>query len=195
MTLAQWVELSAVLGSAAAAVGALITAVAARTTAVSMARLEHDRRREELTPVFAHCIGGGPIHLALHLELQSPRGIEHLDEVKVEILDDRRYTQTGPSPTQEQLDAIIWGPFRFRPLHGASEDRRSWGPFPLQQFEKINMPMESSARPSWIENADDWMHRYGDGPFRCRIHCRRGDYDWIVPMPDIDTGLRSLIVR
>jgi hypothetical protein len=92
----------------------LKTANRANQVAESIARVEQDRWHTELTPKFEAEIDHGNSNaqqLKLVLRLIGPIGLDRLDEIVLSIRNDRMRepSQLADSPTQEQIDQVVWG--------------------------------------------------------------------------------------
>ncbi|WP_310719393.1 hypothetical protein [Streptomyces lydicus] len=173
--------------SAIAAAGSWSAARRANSTAEAVARIEHARWQDDLTPLLAlslRHLGGGRFNL--HVHLNGPDSLGGLDALSIEVVDDdmdHRVLNPGFGLTQEEADAHIWGPFRFMPgVDGADERGRSVPPVVLMTGRGRPFAMERTAPGHWMEGpvADGWQQRYVGMPIRLRVTCRRGDSMWIL---------------
>ncbi|SFE34316.1 hypothetical protein [Streptomyces mirabilis] len=123
--------------SAVATVGTWLAAHRSAKTADTVARIEQDRWHAGLLPQFQITIERAEGDRAtLSVRLVGPLPLCHLDEVRLKVVpsDDmsRTVTFTG-GPSQEQVDAQVWGPLRFTPgADGAGVTGQSVAPFSLQ---------------------------------------------------------------
>jgi len=117
------------------------------------------------------------------LELTAPDSLDRLDEVTVRIRDDQpdRQPRPGSQLTQEQITAVIWGPYRLRPaMENTDPDGRQHGPFRLPKGEPYPVQLEPSVAPSWA--GPNWRNQYDGTPIRLEIVCRREGYEpWVIP--------------
>ncbi|GLW74942.1 hypothetical protein Kpho02_72390 [Kitasatospora phosalacinea] len=138
------------------------TAKQANATADAVAAIERARWHHDLTPQLAVTItpaGVGAEQAYLRLTFEGPASLERLDEVEIIIRDDgysRPPSPTG-SPTQEEIDAQVWGPYRFRPgIDQASADGRSVPPAAVELGEWRQLLLERTRSPQWQgPNSDD----------------------------------------
>jgi len=156
--------------------------------AEDLTAIEQRRRHEELNPrlsVEAACRGPGSDRVRLTVSLDGPAGLDRLDQVAVRVRDDKdRSPVTAGGPTQEQIAATIWGPYRFVPgVGGADQLGRELPAFPLARGEYRLLEMEPTLQPSWVSTSDWWRQEYADQPIRLEITCTRdGEPPWRSPV-------------
>lgn len=178
----------ATIAAAVAAIGSWRAATTANETATRMASIERDRRHEELAPKFrVTCAevanAGGFAELGVTL---TGGGLDHLDELTIEILDETgsdHWARGLPQGvTQEQAAMFVWGPWEFNT--GASDqvvsNRRS-KPRPYSRMSGQNWDVLSlqRTRPGhWMTatGAGDWRDEHG-GPVRLLLTCRCDAYE------------------
>ncbi|MFJ4672839.1 hypothetical protein [Kitasatospora purpeofusca] len=87
------------------------------------------------------------------------------------------------SVSLEELQAIVWSPFRFRPhTDGTDEHGRSPEPFPLRRGEWRPLAVEIPPPPRHYSSPQMWQTQYEDKPIRLLFECRReGHAPWTVP--------------
>jgi hypothetical protein len=132
------------------------------TEQARVASIEHDRRHDELTPEFKITCESheeDKNRAELTLELTGPAGLTRLDQVTVRIRDDipNRQPRFRSQLTQEQIAAVIWGPYRIvSGLKDTDPNGRTHGPFRLLKNEPYPIPLEHSLLPSWMSDPERW---------------------------------------
>ncbi|MFJ8049842.1 hypothetical protein [Streptomyces luteogriseus] len=176
--------------SAVATWGAWLAARRSATTAETVARVERQRWHADLTPQFNITIERGEGDRAtLSVRLAGPVPLLHLDEITVRIVssDDMDRTARLPGgPTQEELDAQVWGPYRFtHGADGADANGHTVAPFPLRVGAGRPFSIERTRPPRWQEGPDTerhWRDQWLNAPMRLVITCRRDEFEpWVVP--------------
>ncbi|MFD5910199.1 hypothetical protein ACFWHL_15930 [Streptomyces massasporeus] len=176
--------------SAIATWGAWMAARRSAKTASTVARIEQDRWHAELLPKFNITIESGEGDRAtLSVRLDGPLPLCHLDEIRIEIVqsDDMSRTATLPgSPTQEELDAQVWGPLRFtHGADGADVNGKIVAPFGLEVGRGRPFSVERTRPPHWQQGDDRdarWRDQWLNKPMRLVLTCRRDGFkDWVVP--------------
>lgn len=176
--------------STVAAFGAWFAARRSGRTADTVARIEQDRWHADLLPQFNISIEDREGDRAtLSVRLAGPLPLCHLDEIRVEIVqsDDMSRVATLPGePTQEQLDAQVWGPIRFtHGADGADVDGRTVAPFSLEVGKGRPFSIERTRPPHWQQGDDrdaGWRDQWLNKPMRVVLTCRReGFKEWVVP--------------
>lgn len=193
MSVADWA------GVAAAAVAAGATALAWRSAdrsakaAETLARIERKREHTELTPrlhVEAGQLNPGSPLIRLTVRLDGPDGVDQLDMVRVRVRDDGLdHRDTFPvGPMQDQLEATIWGPYRFTPgADGADERGRAVAAFSLVRGEVRPLQMEPTLAPAWMADPQQWRRDYEGSPIRLEIMCVLEGYQpWRIPAEILD---------
>ncbi|WP_432124074.1 hypothetical protein [Streptomyces sp. C10-9-1] len=176
--------------SAVAAIGAWLAAHRSARSARSIANIERDRRHAELTPQFDISMKRAEGDRAtLSVRLVGPLPLRHLDEISVIVVpsDDLSRTSSLPgSRPQAEIDAQVWGPFRF--THGADsadEGGTTVKPFSLEVGKGRPFSIERTRPPRWQEGADRdrrWRDQWRNKPMRLVLTCRReGFKEWVVP--------------
>ncbi|MFI6495025.1 hypothetical protein [Streptomyces sp. NPDC050564] len=173
--------------SAVAAVGAWFAAQRANKTGDAIARIERERWHADLTPQFDLVLaetGNGQALLSVHLD--GPDALRHLDEVVITVgNDDRDHTVLHPNGTltQDEVDAFVWGPFRFTP-HANGTDEHGRGPeaFPLQVGTGQPRAMQRTRPGHWMEGKSQgmWQGENAGNPIRLVLTCRRGNEEWVI---------------
>jgi hypothetical protein len=180
--------ITAVLSTITAGI-ALFAADKANKTANTVARIERERWHADLTPDFEITLREESHgHGRLHMYLAGPNPLRSLDEITIRVDDDDndhtlRHPHVG-GPTQEQIDAHVWGPWRFLPSSdGAGQDGRTVRPaVSLNVGRGHPFSMERTHHGFWMTGMTDetWQRQYVDQPIRLIITCRRGDEEWVV---------------
>ena len=176
--------------SAVAGVGAWMAARRANTTADAVARIEKERWHAELLPQFNIAIEGLEGDRAtLSVHLAGPLSLHHLDEIRIQVVasDDMSRTATmAGGPSQEAIDAQVWGPFRFVPnINEADANGQRIPSFPLRVGAGHPFALERTRPPLWQEGNDrqeHWRDQWLNKPMRLVLTCRRDGFDpWTVP--------------
>ncbi|MEW2578325.1 hypothetical protein [Streptomyces syringium] len=188
-----WPEMastSAAALSAVAAVGAWVAARRANATANVVASIERERWHADLTPQFSITIERAEgDRSTLDVQLIGPLPLGHLDEVNIAIVSsddaDRTSTLPGP-PTQEDIDAQVWGPYRFtHGADGADAHGSRVQAVSMQVGRGRPFSIEMTRAPLWQEGGDAqerWRSRWRGTPLCLLITCRRGGSDqWVIP--------------
>lgn len=176
--------------SVVAAFGAWRAAHRSAATADTVARIEQDRWHADLLPRFDITIEraeGDRATLSVHLA--GPVPLCHLDDIRIEIVpsdDMSRLATTPGEPTQEQLDAQVWGPLRFtHGADGADVDGKTVAPFQLEVGKGRPFSIERTRPPIWLRGDDRaarWRDQWLNTPMRLVITCQKEGYKpWIVP--------------
>ena len=171
----------------------------------TLAAIEMDRRRAELTPKFritAKPTNLGIEALRLRIALLGPPGLDHLDHLTVRIRDDDFRRGDGMplagGPTREQIKAQIWGPYMFTPGTGPDEARADpTGRVTdyttrLPVGEELLFSLDPTIRPSWATatSPSDWRRECGT-VIRLTLEARNDSYGdigaWVLPA-EIDTA-------
>ncbi len=173
-----------------------IAAEAAKTSAAASVRsasaaersvsLEVARRHAELTPRFRADLtpeGPGVRSPLLTLFLLGPPDLERIDELKVTIFDTKRpaagWKEPGkPEATPEQMDAVLWGPYRFSGGNGKHDEASKDG-MPVGQDRRFSLAPTSA--PSWAPaEPEAWRFRVGTS-LGLQIEARREGWEpWTV---------------
>lgn len=176
--------------SAVAGGGAWMAARRANSTADTVARIEEDRWHAELLPQFEISMGRIEHDRAtLSVRLVGPITLCHLDEIRIKVVqsDDKNYSTTLPGePTQEQVDAQVWGPLRFaRGTDGVNASGKTVDPFSLEVGKGRPFAVERTSPPRWHEGDDPaarWLSQWRNKPMKLELTCRRDGFkDWVVP--------------
>lgn len=174
-------------------------AASANRTAEAVARIEHDRWHHEITPNFDITLteeGSGHGRLIVHLD--GPGALGTLDEVSIKVGDDDMdhtvLNQAG-GPTQEEVDAHVWGPWRFTPsTDHADQHGRGVPAVPMVVGRGRPYSLERTRRGYWMRGMTDeqWQRRYTGQPIRLIFTCRRGNEEWVIarrvenpPIPEV----------
>ena len=163
----------------------------------TLARIELERRKSELTPLFrVRCepwTAGNDADLRLRLQLTGPTSLGRIDGVTVTIRDDdfRRGEGTliAGGPTREQVKEQIWGPYRFGPGTGPDEaqadvtGRVTDYAAELPVGEELRYFLERTRPPFWATSMTQESWNQQRGPvIRLLLEPRRNDYgEWRLP--------------
>jgi len=173
----------------------------ANETAEIVARIEQQRRHDELTPDLRITLveqGGGSAQARLNVHLAGPHQLGHLDHLAITVDNDdmeRRLLREDEQLTQADVDAHVWGPFHFvRGADGADEHGRSVPPVRLTVGRGRPFAMTRTVPGRWMtgKTFSMWQEEYRGQPVRLRITCRRGDEEWVlaqeVENPPLESG-------
>ncbi|MEU8984568.1 hypothetical protein [Streptomyces sp. NPDC048309] len=148
----------------------------ANETAASVAQIERDRWHRELTPQLRIKLQADP-HEVLYVRFDGPAALGEL-AVALKIRDDfdrSRLPHLAGTPTPEEREQVIWGPYRFRPrVDDADELGRSVPAFPLLPGDRHRLALDPSLRPSWYPGDDReqrWRDEYRTSPIRLWAEC------------------------
>ncbi|TXS44931.1 hypothetical protein [Streptomyces sp. OR43] len=186
----SWGEITAsitAVASTAAAFLAWRTSVRSAETADTVARIEEQRWRADLTPKFTFDLtetGNGQALLDVHLE--GPDFLGHLDSISIVVGNDDRDHQVlhpGPDVTQEEVDAFVWWPYRFSPnANGTDEHGRGPAPFDLAVGTGTRRAMQRTRPGHWMTGKTQgaWQGEYVGQSVRLVLTCWRGDEKWVI---------------
>lgn len=205
------------VGSAVAGLGAWGAATRSASSAKDSAdaankltELEGDRRHAELTPVFDFRLDEGTEHGGTHgelsIQLTGPVGLDYLDIVTIEILDEawKKHWNANNLPrnvTEEEAANFVWGPWEFN--QGASEQvisnrktrPRSYVRVTGENWERLSLRRTKPGH--WMSDSTDdaaWQ-RLIAGPIRLLITCNREPLpEWYL-LYEISPGLNSNLER
>lgn len=176
--------------SAIATWGAWMAARRSAKTARTVARIEQDRWHAELLPQFQISIERAEGDRAtLSVRLVGPLPLCHLDEIRMEIVqsdDMARLASLPGGPTQEELDAQVWGPLRFtHGADGADVNGKTVAPFSLEVGKGRPFSIERTRPPAWQPGPDatsHWRDQWLNTPMRLVLTCRQEGFKlWTVP--------------
>ena len=186
---ASWTDILGAVSaglSTLAAGGAYLAARRANATADSVAAIERARWHADLTPRFSIDFRDGLGQAKVHLNLDGPDHLGHLDEVTLTVEDDDKDRTSNFTPgrglTLEQIKTHVWGPFRFvQRINDGDENGRSVGPFAMDVGKGHPLAMERTRPGSWMtQDQAAWQQEYVGQSIRLRIDCKRGDEQWTV---------------
>lgn len=160
---------------------AKVASVKAAEAADTMARIERRRERAEMTPRFDITCKEKHGLYELRVRLIGPDSLRPL-KIKISVRDDRsgRTPHTEGGLTQEDIDAQIWGPLRFRPgADGADKTGRRLPEIELLPDDERSFCMETTPRLEAL-SASAFREEIWKGPLRLELVCEYEDYQWIV---------------
>lgn len=202
LSLGDALNTGAAVASAFAAVAAWRAARRSNTTAEVVAKIERERWHADLTPDFnitIESVEGDRATMNVHLA--GPLALRHLNEVAISIGNDdaERTAHLAGSVSQEELDAQVWGPYRFTyGADGADVNGRAVRPVPLHVGRGRPFAIEKTRAPRW-QRGDDanerWRQQYDQTPIRLVLTCRsEGHEPWTVPY-EVETPSRPRVRR
>lgn len=173
------ITLLALIGS----LGAWRTAHLAKQAAAALTAIEARRWHTDMTPQFEVTgVRASDTRAELRIRFTGPPGLHKLTITATIRNDwpDRKIICNG-GPTQEEVDAQIWGPYRFvHEVDGGSQDGRTISPFTLLVGDGRPFALESSKHPNWTDHAW-WRQQYNGAPVRLALHCvHEDDAPWTV---------------
>ncbi|MEW1630868.1 hypothetical protein AB0387_26340 [Streptomyces sp. NPDC089173] len=161
-------------------------------SAESVARIERERWHSDQTPVFKATLERQEGDRAqLDFQLVGPLSLQSLDRIEITIAnsDDLvRSAQLAGSRPQAELDAQVWGPWRFgASADGADTTGKTVEPFGLKVGRGRPFALERTVPPHWQEGDDRmqrWAEQFRSKPVRLLVRCRKdGVVDpWVVPV-------------
>ena len=183
--IAEWIGAGAAVASAAAAFAAWKAARESNKVAARVASIEEARRLAELSPqldVELQKSAGSPSGVVLSIMLAGPVDLLALDELWVELRPDTtRKTRLAASPSQEEVDAEVWGPIQFVEGIDGSPPRKHSAVFGgVEQATPVIISVERSRRPQWVADEEQWRAQWSKQPARIKIHCRAGRDPWVL---------------
>ncbi|MFI6140289.1 hypothetical protein ACIBCC_19140 [Streptomyces griseus] len=155
-----------------------------------MASIEQKRWQADLTPMFEVTIKRAEGSRAtLDVQLVGPLPLGSLDEVSISITssdDAVRDDRLAGGPSQEELDAQVWGPYRFTfGANGADVNGRTVKPFALAVGRGHPFSIEQTRPPHWQEGqdrADRWETQWAWKPIKLVFRCQKAGFEpWVVP--------------
>ncbi|MFD5616681.1 hypothetical protein [Kitasatospora sp. NPDC127060] len=182
----EWIAAVAAVVSALVAVFAWKAADRSAAVSERVAGIERDRWHRDLTPdLDIRLVQQNMNHWTLSVDLDGPEGLDYLDSITVEILDEKGVSHLpGPAgPTAEDLAQVIWGPLRLRPgVDGVAHPGRTTTVEGLVLGQRAVRALEVSLRPAWDNDPiDSWARRYLDQPLRLRVVCHKaGQKSWTL---------------
>jgi hypothetical protein len=154
------------------------------------------RRHDELTPQLKiTCTEQYGDRAELHVTFVGPPGLGHLDEIRIEILDDRPDRQLIPGHRAdvsiEKFRQFIWGPYRFvHGVDGADAVGRTVTPFALDRGDGRPFVLDRSYHPYWYTSPENWQQAQAGQPVRLRITCQTTGHEpstipcFVVPVKE-----------
>jgi hypothetical protein len=185
-----WGEITASVSAVASTAAAFLawrTSVRSAATADTVARIEKERWLAELTPTFKFALtetGGG--HALLDVRLVGPDALGHLDSISIVVGNDdggHEVFNPGVDVTQEEVDALVWGPYRFNPnADGTDEHGRGPKPFGLSVGTGTRRSMQRTRPGHWMtgKTQGTWQGEYVGKSIRLKLTCHRGDEKWVI---------------
>ncbi|MET7622656.1 hypothetical protein [Streptomyces sp. NPDC005408] len=152
------------------------TAEEARRTAEIVARIESDRWHHEITPevnIKVNPAGYEGNTAYMHVAFVGPAIHQEIESVLLSIMDDGRMRLPGVTHglNQEQIDAQIWGAYKFESTNdGASDDGRRVPPFVLKLGHQRDFWLTRTSGPEDYPPGN-WRADYGGLPVRVRVEC------------------------
>ncbi|MFF2536948.1 hypothetical protein [Streptomyces cyaneofuscatus] len=160
-------------------------------SAEDVARIERERWHADQTPVFTATLESEEGDRAkLDLQLVGPLSLQRLDRIELAIFssdDLQRTAQLAGSRPQEDLDAQVWGPYRFAAgADGVDANGQSVRPFNLKVGRGRPLTLERTRPPHWQEGTDReqrWAEQFAGKPVRLLARCHKDGVDpWVVPV-------------
>ena len=179
-------------GSAIVSIGALSVAVAGykvsnRSTraAEALSRIERRREWSDLRPEFEVTLNERDDRATLRVHFAGPLGLDKLDRIEISLRDDfARQVIAAGGPIQEEIDAYVWGPYRFKAgLQGADSSGRSVAPFSLALGEERVFTLVPQQQPPWNHGPQEvWRKEYTGKPLRLKFVSAAEGFDpWVTP--------------
>ena len=175
MTLIAWV-------SSVAAAASALAAVFAYLASRQLAKVEQDRRHDELTPEFRvelRDVNAKAKTAKLAIELSGPSALDQLDAIVVSFRTDGMMRGVVDN---------VFGPVRFERDIDDAPKRTESAAKPIKRGEFVILQVEatSSHADGWDDDA--WQKMFRRQPIRLRIDCVRTGHDpWFVTL-DVDSS-------
>ncbi len=205
--------IAAVVAAGIAAWAAVQSKSSARQSneaATALARIENDRRHSELCPqlrISTEPSAPGVKPLRLRIALVGPSGLDRLDSLTVTIRNDKLRRGDAAivgGATAEEIEAHIWGPFRFTPKTGPDKaraddkGRATHYAESLPLGEELVFQLEPTTSPGWSEgqSQESWERTVGSA-IRLTLDASRANLgSWTLPCEIVvgDTGQSSTLV-
>ncbi|WP_150245616.1 hypothetical protein [Nocardiopsis quinghaiensis] len=176
--------------SASAAWAAARAAHRSAHSAATLATNDAERRRDELAPTIdLACQAQGQRRAVLTLTLTGPTGLEGLDRVEVTIADPLpdRYPVIAGGPTQQELDAQVWGPYRFVTSttgvtgHGTAQVEH------VRPHTPVDLALEQTPAPAWVADPAGWQEERA-GQLLITLVCHHARYrPWTLERQTVAT--------
>lgn len=159
-------------------------------SAEDVARIERERWHSDQTPIFTAKLKEEGSRAKLDFQLVGPLSLQRLDRIELTIAnsDDLvRSARLAGSRPQEELDAQVWGPWRFgASADGADATGKTVEPFDLEVGRGRPFTLERTRPPHWQEGADRdqrWAEQFAGKPVRLVARCQKDGVDpWVVPV-------------
>ncbi|GAA3251566.1 hypothetical protein [Nonomuraea helvata] len=188
MSVEAWSAVAAAVSALAAIVAVVVaffawkaTKNAAKATA-DLTKIEARRWHHDLTPQFTFELGPeAGDRTTLKVWFNGPAALGELT-VSVTIRNDKpRNSTLAGSPSQEEIDAQVWGPYRFVPhVDGADQHGRAAAPIKLLPGDGRQFSLQRTIAPSWTRE-EWWRDEFKYAPVRVGLRCTSGDDDpWTV---------------
>ncbi|MEU0919572.1 hypothetical protein [Streptomyces cyaneofuscatus] len=160
-------------------------------SAENVARIERERWHADQTPIFKAKLQREEGDRAqLDFQFVGPLSLQHLDRIELTIANSDDLVRTarlGGSRPQEELDAQVWGPWRFgASADGADSTGKTIDPFDLEVGRGRPFALERTRPPHWQQGDDRaqrWAEQFAGKPVRLLVRCRKDGVDpWVVPV-------------
>ena len=194
------------IASAVAGVGAWLAATwalksssrAAAATA-SLSAIERDRRWTELTPKFRFTLTEGQNGIddegRLEVLLLGPTGLDYLDEVVIQIVDEKGATGADSRPveaSETEASLVVWGPWEFSTSTNSQvSDKRTTVPRRYSRVTGKNwadLALNRTQPEHWMIDTPEMWRQQRIENLRLAITCRRGPYpEWYL-LCDVPPG-------
>ena len=170
------------------------SAQAADAAASTLAAIERDRRRDELTPRFDITCEVRDIardHADLLITL-GRGGAQYLDWVTVTILDeagqDHGVHGLPQGVTQQEAEEFVWGAWEFNPEASSQVvSNRESRPRPYSRLSGKNqdrLGLRATKPGPWMTatSSEAWREEYRNQPLRLLLTCKRNEYEdpWFI---------------
>ncbi|MFY7068944.1 hypothetical protein ACOQFV_24065 [Nocardiopsis changdeensis] len=137
-------------------------------------RRDADRRHDELTPhVHVAVRRQDGDRAVLEVTVTGPRSLERLDTLQVRLEDDHpRSPVVAGGPTQEDLDAQLWGPYQLSQGDGRTVELTDVA---VRQLYALRLT--ATPPPPWAVPAH-WRQDQNSAPLIVTVQCRSGRTSW-----------------
>lgn len=152
----------------------LLIAIIALYPQLAQHRRDADRRHEELAPQVHVAVRRKHSDQAvLEVTVTGPSSLERLDTLRIRLEDDHpRRPVTVGTHTQEDLDAQLWGPYRFSQSEGRTTELSH-----VTVGQLHTLRLTATSPPPWTV-PEHWRQDQDGAPVFVTVQCHSGRKTW-----------------